>query len=136
MQYIDCKSYAQEILDEVKAIPNKKKLVIITVGEDEASKVYVRGKIKDAEYCGIPVEHIQIEDNWCAGVTLLDTIEKNNNDDEVCGIILQLPLPKHMNDEEVRYCEMIAPALRVYKQAGGRKPVTYNLIKVIQEQPG
>ena len=34
------------------------------------------------------------------------------------------------------YCEMSAPALRVYKEAGGRKPVTYNLIKVIQDHPG
>jgi 5,10-methylene-tetrahydrofolate dehydrogenase/methenyl tetrahydrofolate cyclohydrolase len=47
MQYIDCQKYAQEILDEVKAIPNKKTLVIITVGDDMASQSYVKGKIKD-----------------------------------------------------------------------------------------
>lgn len=63
MRYIDCKKYAQEILDEVKAVPNKGTLVIITVGDDSASKVYVKGKIKDCEYCGIPVEHVKIEDN-------------------------------------------------------------------------
>lgn len=109
MQYVDCKKYAQEILDEVKAIPNKGKLVIITVGDDNASKVYVKGKIKDCEYCGIPVEHIKIEDTWSASVELMETIHKNNKDDEVVGIIVQLPLPKHLNDEEMNYCQAIVP---------------------------
>ena len=108
MQYIDCKKYAQEILDEVKAIPNKGKLVIITVGDDNASKVYVKGKMKDCEYCGIPVEHIKIEDTWSASVELMDTIHKNNEDDEVAGIIVQLPLPKHLGDDML-YCQAIVP---------------------------
>lgn len=109
MQYIDCKKYAQEILDEVKATPNKGKLVIITVGDDNASKVYVKGKMKDCEYCGIPVEHIKIEDTWSAGVELLATIEKNNEDDDVAGIIVQLPLPKHLNDSNINYCGAVVP---------------------------
>lgn len=109
MQYIDCKKYAQEILDEVKSVPNKGKLVIITVGDDNASKVYVKGKIKDCEYCGIPVEHIKIEDTWSAGIELLEVIDKNNEDDEVVGIIVQLPLPKHLNNELVNYCQAIVP---------------------------
>jgi methylenetetrahydrofolate dehydrogenase (NADP+)/methenyltetrahydrofolate cyclohydrolase len=109
MRYINCKEYAQEILDEVKAVPNKGKLVIITVGDDPASKVYVKGKMKDCEYCGIPVEHVKIENTWFAGETLLDTIYEKNNDNEVVGIIVQLPLPKHMNDETVNYCGAIVP---------------------------
>lgn len=107
MKYIDCGKYAQEILDEVKSIPNKGKLVIITVGDDPASKVYVNGKIKDCEYCEIPVEHIKIEDNLFAGDDLLKTILKNNTDDEVVGIILQLPLPEHMRN--VDYTKAIVP---------------------------
>lgn len=107
MKYVNCKKYAQEILDEVKAIPNKKGLVIITVGDDEASKSYVKGKIKDAEYCGIPVQHIQIEDNILASDMLFDTIERANEDDEVAGIILQLPLPESLGD--VNYCDCIVP---------------------------
>lgn len=109
MKKVNCKQYAQEILDEVKAIPNKGKLVIITVGDDNASKVYVKGKMKDCEYCGIPVEHVKIEDGLAAGVELLETIEKNNHDDEVAGIIVQLPLPKHLNDEAIKYCEAVVP---------------------------
>ena len=61
MQYIDCQKYAQEILDEVKAIPNKKKLVIFTAGDNPASASYVKGKIKDCEYCGVPYEHITVK---------------------------------------------------------------------------
>lgn len=108
MQYVDCKKYAQEILDEVKAIPNKGKLVIITVGDDNASKVYVKGKMKDCEYCGIPVEHIKIEDTWSASVELMETIHKNNEDNEVAGIIVQLPLPKHLGDDML-YCQAVVP---------------------------
>lgn len=107
MQYVDCKRYAQEILDEVKAIPDKKGLVIITVGEDEASKSYVKGKMKDCEYCGIPVEHVKIEDSPFASARLLTTIQKYNEDNNTAGIIVQLPLPKHMGD--LNFCEAIVP---------------------------
>ena len=107
MKYINCKQYAQAILDEVKDIPNKKGLVIITVGDDEASKSYVKGKIKDCEYCGIPVEHIKIEDSELASARLMATIQKYNQDDDVAGIIVQLPLPDHFGD--INYCNLIVP---------------------------
>lgn len=108
MKYIDCKKYAQEILDKVKEAPFKKKLVIITVGEDEASKSYVKGKMKDAEYCGIPVEHIKIEDTERAGTKLKNCIIRKNIDFRVAGIIVQLPLPEHMGDS-TQYTDLIVP---------------------------
>ena len=107
MKYIDCAKYAKEILDEVKKVPNKRKLVIITVGDDEASHVYVNGKMKDCEYCGISVEHIKIEDNSDADVELMWTIRENNGDPDVAGIIVQLPLPEQMRDYD--YCKEIVP---------------------------
>ena len=109
MKYIDCEKYAQEILDEVKAVPDKGKLVIITVGDDPASQVYVRGKIKDCEYCEIPVEHVRIADNVDSHTKLINTIFHNNNDMEVAGIILQLPLPESLKGHESYYCDLIAP---------------------------
>lgn len=109
MQYVNCKQYAQEILDEVKAIPNKGKLVIITVGDDPASKTYVKGKIKDCEYCSIPVEHIRIEDTPVAGYDLEYAIADNNCTDEVVGIILQLPLPEGLRDRTMYYYNLIDP---------------------------
>ena len=110
MKYIDCAKYAQEILDEVKAIPKKGKLVIITVGDDNASKVYVKGKIKDCEYCGIPVEHIQIEDGQFAGLKVQETIRKKNIDRTVAGIILQLPLPEHLQFATENLSHTIIPS--------------------------
>lgn len=108
MKYVDCKKYAQEILDKVKAAPYKKRLTIITVGEDEASKSYVKGKMKDCEYCGIPVRHIKIEDNKDAVDELNLSIQMNNNNFHVGGIIVQLPLPKWMGDSK-QYTNLIAP---------------------------
>ena len=106
MKYIDCAKYAKEILDEVKKVPNKGKLVIITVGNDPASQVYVKGKIKDCEYCGIPVEHLKL-DKDCAAFELEMTISFQNMDDDVAGIILQLPLPEHLKG--INFSRMIDP---------------------------
>jgi methylenetetrahydrofolate dehydrogenase (NADP+)/methenyltetrahydrofolate cyclohydrolase len=93
MQYIDCAKYANEILEQVKTVPNKKKLAILTVGNNPASASYVKGKIKDCEYCGIPYQHIMIGDTPSAGSELFTEINLLNADDSVGGIIVQLPLP-------------------------------------------
>ena len=99
MRYIDCKKYAQEILDEVRTLPDKKKLVILTVGNDPASQSYVKGKIKDCEYCGIPYEHIQLPDEEDSKTELAWRIALANNSDFVGGIIVQLPLPEGYDEE-------------------------------------
>lgn len=104
MKHIDCEKYAQEILEEVKKVPNKGKLVIITVGNDPASQVYVRGKIKDCEYCGIPVEQVK-KDRYCTPVELALTINDCNKRPGVVGIILQLPLPEHLRG--INFCGII-----------------------------
>lgn len=94
MQYIDCQKYAQEILDEVKAIPNKKTLVIITVGDDMASQSYVKGKIKDCEYCGVPVIHTKFDPKEHKQYEVVDYIHQCNLNDDIGGVIVQLPLPE------------------------------------------
>lgn len=96
MQYIDCKTYAQEILDNVKAVPNKKELIILTMGNDPASESYVKGKIKDCEYCGIPYSHIK-----CGTEQVLERhIYAANASDKVGGIIVQLPLPEGIDEDK------------------------------------
>ena len=109
MKYIDCKQYAQEILDRVKDAPYKDTLAIITVGDDRASESYVKGKIKDAEYCGIKVKHIKIEDTFEAPFKLRRFIDIENENLNVAGIIVQLPLPKWMGDPS-QYTDLIDPA--------------------------
>ena len=99
MQYIDCQKYAQEILDEVKAIQNKKTLVIITVGDDMASQSYVKGKIKDCEYCGVPVIHTKFDPAVSKEWDVVDYIRQCNKSTSIGGIIVQLPLPEGWNEE-------------------------------------
>lgn len=108
MQYIDCQKYAQEILDEVKAIPNKKTLVIITVGDDMASQSYVKGKIKDCEYCGVPVNHVKFDPSKTTQHNVAQYIAMCSMDYTVGGIILQLPLPEGWDEEYL--LKRIAPS--------------------------
>lgn len=129
MQYIDCKQYANEILEQVKATPNKKALTILTVGEDPASKSYVKGKIKDCEYCGIPYEHIQ-----CVDDTLAWNIHKANCNDDVSGIIVQLPLPKGMDEQFYTDQVLITKDVDGFKHNSPFKPCTPEGIMYILEK--
>lgn len=100
MQYIDCQKYAQEILDEVRDIPDKKELYILTMGNNPASQSYVKGKIKDCDYCGIPYSHIQVNN--------VDSLERHihrgNTSNAVGGVIVQLPLPEGVDEELYTEC--------------------------------
>ena len=92
---IDCKKYADGIIEQVKQTPNKKKLAILTAGDDPASAAYMRGKMKDCERCNIPVQQIKAESQE----ELMSTIKELNIDPDVGGIIVQLPLPKGFGEQ-------------------------------------
>ena len=119
MQYINCKKYAQEILDAVKAVPNKKKLVILSVGDNPASQSYVKGKIKDCDYCGIPYEYIP-----CSETTLPWIIENANQDSDVGGIIIQLPLPSGVDEKQYTDMVLITKDVDGFKHNSPFKPCT------------
>lgn len=75
-------------------------LAVIIVGDNPASRSYVRGKIKAAEFVGMDSRLIELpEDISEAG--LLEEIAKLNADDAVDGLLVQLPLPKHINEDRV-----------------------------------
>lgn len=76
------------------------KLSIVLVGANPASQVYVKNKIKACEYTGIIPELISVEDT-ITEVELLEIVDKLNNDNSVHGIIVQLPLPKHINEQVI-----------------------------------
>ncbi|XP_043512910.1 bifunctional methylenetetrahydrofolate dehydrogenase/cyclohydrolase, mitochondrial [Frieseomelitta varia] len=110
---INGKEIANEIQNELKAtvqswINDKKKpkLVAIKVGNDPASKVYVERKMKAANFIGIESYTIHLEEN-SSQQDLLKEIDYLNKDKNVNGILVQLPLPKHMNEHEV--CQAIVP---------------------------
>lgn len=107
MKYIDCKSIAQEILDEVKAAPTNKKLIIFTAGDNPASASYVKGKIRDCEYCGVPYEHITVQ----TPDELATLIERKKLSASTGGIIIQLPLPESWDEDY--FTNLVPPALDV-----------------------
>ena len=102
---VNVKAMADAILGQVKAVydaypvSRRKALMVISVGENEASQSYIRSKERACEYCGIPFRHIHFDDT-SLNVDILCEIYKANADKEVGGIILQLPLP-HGFDENI-----------------------------------
>lgn len=89
-----------EIKAEVDQLDKKPKLVIIQVGNVEASNRYVKNKLKDCAECGVPAELLHFEDA-ITEAELLAEIDKLNRDDSVTGFIVQLPLPKAIREEAV-----------------------------------
>lgn len=106
-QIIDGKLISSQIKDEVKervaalsAKGRKVTLAVILVGEDPASQVYVNNKKKACEYCGINSESFESPETTSEG-ELLSLIDKLNKDADVDGILVQLPLPKEIDEDKV-----------------------------------
>ena len=104
---IDGKAISQAIKDEVKADTEKLMakgvrpcLAVILVGSDPASAVYVGNKKKACAYCGFDSVSIEMPEETTEE-ELLKKIAELNADDNVNGILVQLPLPKHINEENV-----------------------------------
>lgn len=75
-------------------------LMVVIVGDNPASRSYVRGKIKATEYVGMDGHLIELPED-CPEERLLQEIAALNNDPRVDGILVQLPLPKHIDEEKV-----------------------------------
>ncbi len=86
----------EELKKEISSLKRKPGIVVIQVGNDEASNVYVKNKEKTALDLGCNFEHIKFEEDTPEDV-LLGKIDKLNEDSNVDGIIVQMPLPKHLN---------------------------------------
>ena len=90
----------EEIRLEVEKMEKKPGLAVIIVGEDPASKVYVRNKAKGCEEVGFYSEVHALPENTTEA-ELLALIDKLNEDDKINGILVQLPLPKHLDEKAV-----------------------------------
>ena len=92
------------ILNELKIrvdkISQKPKLVAVLVGNDPASQIYVRNKEKFAEIAGIETDVIRMPETSTTN-DLISTVEKLNDDKSVNAILVQLPLPKHIDTKTV-----------------------------------
>lgn len=94
------KELKEEIKQQVKGLPSKPKLLVILVGDDPASKVYVASKEKASRNCGIDAETIVLDEN-VSQKEIIDCIEKANKDKSINAILVQLPLPDHINTKAV-----------------------------------
>lgn len=88
--------------EQTDTMPTKPKLVVILVGEDPASTVYVRNKEISCEKAGILSQTIKMPSD-IPEKEVLEVIEKLNSDTSVTGMIVQVPLPKHISEEKVLY---------------------------------
>ena len=107
MQIIDGKKISQEIKDEVKEEVAQLKaegkdiaLAVIQVGADPASSVYVRNKKRACEYVGIESVSYELPEETTQE-ELMAIVDKCNKDPKINGILVQLPLPKHIDTTPV-----------------------------------
>ncbi|MBO6095983.1 MAG: bifunctional methylenetetrahydrofolate dehydrogenase/methenyltetrahydrofolate cyclohydrolase FolD [Bacteroidales bacterium] len=134
MKLIDGKavsaSLKEALKEQVATFPAKygrvPHLVVVRVGEDPASVVYVRNKAKACEACGIRNTTVVL-DEGVSEETLLNKVRELNADDSVDGILVLLPLPKHISEAKV--IETIARE----KDVDGFHP--YNVAGLWQKTP-
>ena len=127
-QIIDGKTIAQEVraewkirADALKARGITPGLAVIIVGEDAASKVYVANKVKACAELGLHSEHLALSADT-SEATLLEQIAALNADPKIHGILVQLPVPKHIDSSKV--LEAISPD----KDVDGFHPINVGLL--------
>ena len=126
MKLIDGKKISEKVLDEIKfSVQNRVKnnlkiphLAAILVGDDGASKTYVNSKIKACEKVGFKSSLFKFDDS-ISEIELVNQIKKINENDDIDGFIVQLPLPKHINQEVI--LNKVSPA----KDVDGFHPNNY-----------
>lgn len=96
----------QALTDTINNLVEKPHLLIIQVNNDEASNAYVKGKKKDLDLIGARCSHLELP-LTISEQELLNVIKMNNYNDDVDGILVQMPLPKHINETKVK--ETISP---------------------------
>lgn len=94
------KKIQEEIKKEVSALSKKPCLLVILVGDDQASQIYVSSKEKACKRVGMESKTIVLEEN-ISQKELIKIIQKANEDKNINGILVQLPLPNHMNTKAV-----------------------------------
>lgn len=101
---LDGKKVSEKVLNEVKlkveSMSVKPHLVVILVGDDSASKIYVKNKRKAAEKVGIKSTVVELPSDTTEA-DLLSKINELNNNPEITGILVQLPLPKHIDKNKI-----------------------------------
>lgn len=123
---LDGKAVAESIYDGIKsnmsAVVKKPKLVIIMLGDNAASLVYIKQKFAACEMLGFDckLEHVEDASKW-SNADVIELIEKYNKDQTVTGMIVQMPLPEHLDKT------VIIPHISPEKDVDGLTPYSYGL---------
>jgi methylenetetrahydrofolate dehydrogenase (NADP+)/methenyltetrahydrofolate cyclohydrolase len=96
-------SLITEVKESVQKLKEKPSLTIIMVGNNNASEVYVRNKIKTCNTVGIDAQLLHLEES-VSSEEIQNMIQKLNDDTAVDGILVQSPLPDHINAQEIFDC--------------------------------
>lgn len=126
MAKIDGKALAEEIKKEIAITVAKLKaegkniphLAAVLVGHDPGSETYVRNKVKSCDQCGFESTLIRKDDSITEN-ELLEIVHDLNNDDDVDGFIVQLPLPKHIDESKITL------AIDYRKDVDGFHPINF-----------
>ena len=146
---IDGKALAARIQDELKTRVeactehgHRPGLAVVLVGEDPASQVYVRNKVRACERTGIRSDEIRMPAETTEA-ELLAVIDRLNHDDAVDGILVQLPLPKHLSSElviaaispekDVDGFHVVSAGSLLTGRTGFRPCTPYGVMKLLEE---
>lgn len=105
MELLDGKLVKKELMEEIKNalqdIERPLGLAVLQVGDDEASNVYIGQKNKMAKELGFDFRHFKLDEN-ISEKDLIGIIEKLNKDEKIDGILVQMPIPKHLNPKTIQ----------------------------------
>lgn len=111
----------QALKEEVLKLETRLGLVVVQIGDDPASNVYVKQKEKMAANLGMYFQHIKFKEDISQS-EVLNLIEQLNVDDEVDGILVQMPIPKHLD------ANMIQNAIHPFKDVDGLTDMNMGLL--------
>lgn len=109
----------EELKKEIKNFKRMPKLVIFFIGNDKNSELYIKNKVKGAKTIGVKIDLIKL-DSTISQQELIKKIKHENNNHLVDGIIVQLPLPKHIDRSSV------AKIIEQSKDVDGLNPINQN----------
>lgn len=133
---MDIKEYVatrkETIKEYIKGLDIKPHLIIVSINEDPASQAYVRGKLKDGEEVGANVELVKLPLETTQK-QLLDYIEIYNKDESIHGIIVQMPLPKEIDEEQIKNSIDVRKDVDGFNILSSFHPCTpYGIIKYLE----
>lgn len=126
-------AYKKALLtDQVNKLEIKPHLLIIQINDDPASQAYVKGKLKDCAEVGIRSTHMLL-DKTISEEEVLKILDEQNKNPDIHGIIVQMPLPKQINEEKIKVSVAVEKDVDGFNPLSKLNPCTpYGIIKYLR----